>query len=155
MSGLLKRFRPKEADSIDGLDPSPPQSNTGSAAPPPEKAEKDAALSSGRDVEEAETNRRLAIFEKAHRWDPNLGDEQLHDIDDAVNARDPNSEARIFDEVFENSPYPEVRQAFSLRLFCYPIRHMIFYCNCLTLLRFGQLSGIMTKSFHATPSEHG
>lgn len=110
MSGLLKRFRrkePEEADQIDGVDPSPQLSNT---APDdlPEKGEKDAAVSTGRDVEAADANRRLAVFERAHRWDPNLDDEQLHDIDDAVNARDTNSEARIFDEVFENSPYPEV-----------------------------------------------
>jgi hypothetical protein len=117
MSELLKRFRPKAADPIDGLDASPQQSNARSAQAP-EEAEKDAALSSARDVEEAETNRRLAAFERAHRWDPNLDDEKLHDIDDAVNARDPSSGARIYDEVFENSPYPEVHHAFAVALLC-------------------------------------
>lgn len=110
MSGLLKRFGPKQADSVDGLEPSPQQS-TISSAQAPEKTENNATISTARDIEEADANRRLATFERAHRWDPNLEDEQLHDIDDAVNARDPNSEARIFDEVFENSPYPEVRAA--------------------------------------------
>ena len=115
MSGLLNRPRPKQADSIDRLKPSPQQSNIGSGQAP-EKTEKDTTLSTARDVEEAETNRRLATFERAHRWDPNLEDGQLHDIEDAVNVRDPNSEARIYDEVFENSPYPEVARAFSVPL---------------------------------------
>ncbi|KUJ16094.1 small oligopeptide transporter [Mollisia scopiformis] len=73
--------------------------------------EKDTGKSSSRDVQEAEANRKLAIFERAHRWDPNLEDSQLDDIDDAVNTRDPNAEGKIYDEVFENSPYPEVRAA--------------------------------------------
>jgi hypothetical protein len=113
MAGLLKRFRPAEADSIDGVDAPSLHSPTGSARPSDNAgkgvdAEKDVGLSSARDIEGAEANRKLAIFERAHRWDPNLDDTQLDAIDDAVNARDPSSEARVFDEVFENSPYPEV-----------------------------------------------
>jgi OPT family small oligopeptide transporter len=59
-------------------------------------------------VQEAEANRKLSIFERSHRWDPNLDDDQLDEIDDAVNVRDPNAEGKIYEEVFENSPYPEV-----------------------------------------------
>jgi hypothetical protein len=70
--------------------------------------EKDIAESSGRDVNEVEANKKLSAFERAHRWDPNLDDDQLHEIDDAVNARDPNAEGKVYDEIFENSPYPEV-----------------------------------------------
>jgi hypothetical protein len=151
MSGLLKRFRPKEADQIDGLDPSPQQSPTASVQPP-EKTEKDVALSSGRDVEEAERNRRLAIFERAHRWDANLDDDQLHDIDDVINARDPNSEARVYEEVFENSPYPEVQYT----KHSYQIYTIIYFLlQLLTFLRFEQLSGIMTRNFLVTPSGRG
>jgi hypothetical protein len=108
MSGLLKRFKPRgkgEQEDIDGVEPSPQHSISGSGD---EKVGKATGLSSARDIEEAEANRRLAVFERAHRWDPNLDDEQLLEIDDAVNVRDPNSEARVFGEVFENSPYPEV-----------------------------------------------
>jgi hypothetical protein len=125
MSGLWKRFRPKEANPIDGINPSPQHSNTGSAQPS-DNAEKDAGLTSARDIAEAEANRKLTIFERAHRWDPNLDDEQLDEIDDAVNARDPSSEARIFDEVFENSPYPEVRHAPSFVRNC-AAQHLICF----------------------------
>jgi hypothetical protein len=108
MAGLLKRFRAKEtSDTTDAIDESP-QIPTIRSAPSPDSIEKDTALSSSRDIQEIEANQKLAAFERAHRWDPNLDDEQLHEIDDVVNARDPNSEAKIYDEVFENSPYPEV-----------------------------------------------
>lgn len=70
--------------------------------------EKDSGKSTARDVQEAEANRRLSVFERSYRWDPNLDDDQLHEIDDAVNLRDPNAEGKIYEEVFENSPYPEV-----------------------------------------------
>ena len=112
MSRLLKRFRPKSTGHIDELEPSPQQSNT-SSFQAPETTEKYAASSPARNIQGAETNRRLAAFERAHRWDLNLGDEQLDDIDDAVNAHDPNSESRIYDGVVENSPYPEVSRTFS------------------------------------------
>lgn len=90
---------------------SPEQSVIGSHIPlaTGEKLEeKDGAISSARDEQEAEANRKLTAFEQLHRWDPNLGQDQLEEIDDAINRRDANVEGRIYDEVFENSPYPEV-----------------------------------------------
>lgn len=90
--------------------PSPHHSITGSGEPS-EKIDQGKAASTARDIEEAEANRKLSVFERAHRWDPNLDDDQLLEIDDAVHTRDPNAEGRIYDEVFEDSPYPEVRAA--------------------------------------------
>lgn len=107
MSGLMRRLRGRETVEVEGTNPLPHDSVTGSGERS-EKIEKEEGASTARDVGEAEANRKLATFERAHRWDPNLDDDQLLEIDDAVNARDPNAEGRIYDEVFENSPYPEV-----------------------------------------------
>jgi hypothetical protein len=107
MSGLLRRFRGRETEEVEGAAPSPHNSITGSGEAS-EKTDKETGAATARDVGEAEANRKLSVFERAHRWDPNLDDDQLLEIDDAVNARDPNAEGRVYDEVFENSPYPEV-----------------------------------------------
>ncbi|KAM3067181.1 hypothetical protein ACMFMG_005450 [Clarireedia jacksonii] len=114
MSNVLKRLAFK--DSTGPVDMSP---SNNSIAPPyggseaAEKIEiiKGHATSAAHNVEEAEANRKLTAFEKAHRWDPNLDQDQLEEIDDAINRRDANAEGRVYDEVFENSPYAEVRAA--------------------------------------------
>jgi hypothetical protein len=80
----------------------------------PNGLEKDAGVSSAQNIGEVEANRRLAIFEKAYRWDPNLDDDQLEEIDNAVNVRDSNAEGILYDEVFENSPFPEVSHLYSI-----------------------------------------
>lgn len=109
MSAIWKRLRSKEVNAVDAVGSSPQSSSHGSG----DAIEKDTGKSTARDVQEAEANRKLSIFEKTHRWDPNLDDDQLHEIDDVINLRDPNAEGKIYDEVFENSPYPEV---FSIRI---------------------------------------
>lgn len=134
MSGILNKFRPAEVDSTDGVHAASPHSPAGSARPSNNggkdiDAEKDIGLSSARDIVGAEANRKLAIFERAHRWDPNLDDSQLDAIDDAVNARDPSSETRVFDEVFENSPYPEVLLNSSFVL-AYAVHLLVSTCKC-------------------------
>lgn len=107
MAGIMKRLRGREADSVDAIAESPQISSSGSAEPT-DVIEKDAGISSALDIiDELEANRRLKAFERAHRWDPNLDDDQLDEIDDAVNAHDPRTEGKLIDEVFENSPYPE------------------------------------------------
>jgi hypothetical protein len=106
MAGIIKRMRGKEADPVDQIAASPPISSTGSTEPV--DTEKDSGISTGVDINEVEANRRLKAFERAHRWDPNLDDDQLDEIDEAVNAHDPRTEGKLIDEVFENSPYPEV-----------------------------------------------
>ena len=107
MAGLLKRFGRKENDTADGVDELHQDSIT-RASLPSSKSEQDVGKSSARDVAEIEANRKLSVFEKAHRWDPNLDNDQLDEIDEAVNARDPNAEGKLYEEVFENSLYPEV-----------------------------------------------
>ena len=111
MSSMLKRLRAKPA-TIDGAAISPQASSSGSHEVTEkdviEKDDKETGRSTARDVQEAEANRKLSVFEKAHRWDPNLGDDFLDDVDDALVNRDAAKESKVFDEVFENSPYPEV-----------------------------------------------
>lgn len=109
MSSFLRRFKRKEESSIVGR--IPPPHTLESNSNPNEKSGTigdGAGNSTAREVGEAEANQKLAAFEKAHRWDPNLGNDTLDEIDDAVNTRDPNVEGKLYDEVFENSPYPEV-----------------------------------------------
>ena len=113
MSAILRRLRGRETEGVEGAAPSPHDSLTGSGDRS-EKMEQEAGASTAREAGEVEANQKLSAFEKAHRWDPNLDDDQLLEIDDVVNARDPNAEGRIYDEVFENSPYPEVKSPFCL-----------------------------------------
>lgn len=104
MSVLLKKLRSGKTKTTDGVALSPQDSSSGSHTP----VEKDTGKSTARDVSEPEANRKLSVFEQAHRWDPNLGDDALDDIDDAVHHRDPAAEGKLVGEIFENSPYPEV-----------------------------------------------
>jgi hypothetical protein len=104
MSALMRRLRGRETEVVEGNILSPHDSVTASS----EKIDDETGISTARDIGEAEANRKLSVFEKAHRWDPNLDDYSFEEIDDAINARDPNAEGRIYNEVFENSPYPEV-----------------------------------------------
>ncbi|KAB8298088.1 hypothetical protein EYC80_001850 [Monilinia laxa] len=114
MSRFFKRYRSGNPTVVSTSSPSPEELIIGSHNPlaTGEKVEeKDGAISNAQDEQEAEANRKLTAFEQLHRWDPNLGQDQLEEIDDAINSRDANAEGRIYDEVFENSPYPEVRAA--------------------------------------------
>lgn len=107
-SSLFRRLGiGKKTEEIETITPSPQSSTLGSNALV-NANEKDVGISSGQGIQEVEANKKLNAFEKAHRWDPNLDNDQLLEIDDAVNARDPNAEGRLYDEIFENSPYPEV-----------------------------------------------
>ncbi|PNS17217.1 Sexual differentiation process protein isp4 [Sphaceloma murrayae] len=62
-----------------------------------------------RDISEAEANRRLKVFRRDHKWDPNMPDEAIEMVDAVTGAHDPKGEAQLVGEVIENSPYPEVR----------------------------------------------
>jgi hypothetical protein len=107
MAGIMRRTNGKEEDPADAIVESPQISTSGSMEPV-DMTEKDAGISTAVDTDEEAANRRLRAFERAHRWDPNLDDDQLDEIDEAVNAHDPRTEGKLIDEVFENSPYPEV-----------------------------------------------
>jgi hypothetical protein len=107
MAGIMRRMKGKEVDPADAIAESPQISSSGSMEPT-DTTEKDAGRSTALDVEDTEANRKLKAFERAHRWDPNLDDDQLYEIDEAVNAHDASTEGKLIGEVFENSPYPEV-----------------------------------------------
>ena len=61
------------------------------------------------DIAKVDASRRLNLFSRSHRWDPNIGDNDLADIRDATALHDASAEAKMVDRVIENSPYPEVR----------------------------------------------
>jgi len=65
-------------------------------------------LASGREVTEAEANRRLSLFKKTNRFDPNMEKEDLERIDELMEDHNVVGEVRAIDELMENSPYPEV-----------------------------------------------
>lgn len=48
-------------------------------------------------------------LKKHHHWDPNLPEDVLDEIDDALHTSDPNAQVGVAGELLENSPYPEVR----------------------------------------------
>ena len=109
-SGLLRRLgisKKTDEHEISGAQASP-QSSVIDSNGPTDVVKKEVGTSRGRGIQEVEANQKLNAFEKAHKWDPNLDTDQLDEIDDAVHARDPNAEGRLYDEIFENSPYPEV-----------------------------------------------
>lgn len=53
----------------------------------------------------------LKNLKKQHHWDPNLPEDILDEIDDALHTSDPNTQVGVAGELLENSPYPEVRAA--------------------------------------------
>jgi OPT oligopeptide transporter protein len=80
--------------------------------PPP----KDAAYSTGREEQvptyaAAEAERDISMFNAMHEWDPNINNEKLNAINDAVKAHDTEAEIALEHEIEENSPYPEVQAA--------------------------------------------
>ncbi len=58
----------------------------------PNSLGKDTGISTAQNIGEAEANRRLAIFENTHRWDLNIDDDQLEEMDDAIHVRDLNAQ---------------------------------------------------------------
>lgn len=61
------------------------------------------------ELSEVGTSRRLKLFSRSHRWDPNIGDDELAEVTGATTLHDANAEAKLVDRIIENSPYPEVR----------------------------------------------
>lgn len=98
MSKVLKRFRFARTDTSNEPVTTASDSGSGSKDEIPVD-EKDGAISSARNLSEVEANRKLSLFEITHRWDPNLDNEDLNDVD---------AETELVGQVDENSPYPEV-----------------------------------------------
>lgn len=75
----------------------------------PRGAEKIRSASSTADGSHHETSRRLTLYHRVHRWDPNLDDEYLEEVADAAKAHEGSPRnKRMVQRVLENSPYPEV-----------------------------------------------
>ena len=71
-------------------------------------AREDMAAASAMDLPEMEANHRLNLYHRAHRWDPNLEDDDLEEVFGATALHDTETEAKMVNKVIENSPYPEV-----------------------------------------------
>jgi hypothetical protein len=68
----------------------------------------DIATTPAMDLSEIEANHRLNLYHRAHRWDPNLEDDDLEEVAGAATLHDAETEAKMVNKVIENSPYPEV-----------------------------------------------
>lgn len=56
---------------------------------------------------------KLRNLKDHHHWDPNLPEDIVDDVDEALTTDDKGARADIAHEVLDNSPYPEVRSAVS------------------------------------------
>ncbi|CAD0113079.1 unnamed protein product [Aureobasidium uvarum] len=85
----------------------------GTSSPKDGKNEKDIGVSSAHELSEAEAARRLKVFKHNADalWDPNLERDDLQAVDEAVEHHDKDGENHLVNELFDNSPYPEVRAA--------------------------------------------
>jgi len=61
------------------------------------------------EMSDDEAARRLKELKKAAKWDPNMPEEEIGEIEEAVAKHDGRAEHALVDELLENSPYPEVR----------------------------------------------
>jgi hypothetical protein len=59
----------------------------------------------------AEAERDISNFNAMHEWDPNINNEKLDAINNAVKAHDIDAEIALEHEIEDNSPYPEVQAA--------------------------------------------
>ncbi|KAL4741238.1 OPT oligopeptide transporter protein-domain-containing protein [Aspergillus similis] len=58
-----------------------------------------------------DTVEQLKHLKEHHHWDPNLPDEVVDEVNDALHATDKDRRQSIVASLLENSPYPEVRAA--------------------------------------------
>lgn len=90
---------------------SPPENTVGEPidhAITTSSSEKENAKSTGIEISDVEANRRLDLYHRTHKWDPNLGDDTLDEVATATVLNDSNAQSKIIDRVIDNSPYPEV-----------------------------------------------
>lgn len=72
------------------------------------------AITTSAEVDETapdEATKHLRNIKEAHHWDPNLPQEVLDEIDDALDLSNQNTQDDVAHELLDNSPYPEVRAA--------------------------------------------
>lgn len=81
-----------------------------------EKEEPHVAITTGAVVDETapeEAVKHLRNLKEHHHWDPNLPDEVVDEVDEALHSSNKEVQVGIAEELTENSPYPEVRSAVS------------------------------------------
>lgn len=74
------------------------------------------AITTGAMVDETapdETLKQLRNLKEHHHWDPNLPEDVVDELEEALQRSDPKSQDDIAHELLDNSPYPEVRSAVS------------------------------------------
>ncbi|KAJ5818939.1 hypothetical protein N7474_004530 [Penicillium riverlandense] len=80
-----------------------------------EKNEPEIAVTTGATVDEKavpdDALTQLRNLKEHHHWDPNLPDDVLEEVDEALNTTDKGAQIDIARELLDNSPYVEVRAA--------------------------------------------
>ncbi|KAG0154448.1 hypothetical protein PDIDSM_16 [Penicillium digitatum] len=72
------------------------------------------AVTTGAMVDETapdESLKKLRDLKNHHHWDPNMPEDVVEELDEALQTSDKNTQEVIAQELLENSPYPEVRSA--------------------------------------------
>lgn len=81
-----------------------------------EKNEPTVAIATGAVIDEAapdEAIKQLRNLKAHHHWDPNLPDEVVDELDEALHTTNKETQVEIAHDLLDNSPYPEVRAAVS------------------------------------------
>lgn len=99
MSQLIKRFKTTIKPNRD-VDPPEVETNVNDNDPD--------VATSALEFSGADTNHTLKLFSRSHRWDPNIGDDELAEVTGITTLHDANAEAKLVERIIENSPYPEV-----------------------------------------------
>lgn len=79
-----------------------------------EKDEPNVAVTSGAAIDETAPDdilKQLRNLKEHHHWDPNLPDEVVDEMEEALQTSDKDTRVGIAHELIDNSPYPEVRAA--------------------------------------------
>lgn len=79
-----------------------------------EKDEPNVAITSGAAVDETAPDdilKQLRNLKDHHHWDPNLPDDVVDEVEEALHTSNKDTQLGIAHELIENSPYPEVRAA--------------------------------------------
>ncbi|OGE50970.1 hypothetical protein PENARI_c015G00600 [Penicillium arizonense] len=72
------------------------------------------AITTGAMVDETapdEALKQLRNLKNHHHWDPNLPEDVVNELDEALNTTDEKTRISVAQELIDNSPYPEVRAA--------------------------------------------
>lgn len=72
------------------------------------------AVTTGAMVDEAapdEALKQLRNLKNHHHWDPNMPEDVVDELDEALNTTDEKTRISVAQELIDNSPYPEVRAA--------------------------------------------